>query len=67
MESEKDIRGWEESLQKTKRFEEVESLLLPVRYDYQPRGFCGSVGSVKVDVSVCRSVTRTFLICFRRR
>ena len=30
-------------------FESKEGLLLPVKYEYESQGFCGSVGTIKVN------------------
>jgi hypothetical protein len=49
VESEKEVKEWEADARRAAGFEDPETLLLSVKHNFEGRGFCGNVGTVKVS------------------
>jgi len=67
VESEKDIKAWDNDLKRLNAFEDKEALLLPNRHEFTPKGFCGNLGSIKVNYQKYRSITKTIHICLSKK
>jgi hypothetical protein len=57
------MKQWENEVSTaTNDFEHRDCLLLPVKHEYTPKGWCGNTGSAKVPSSLARYTTSTFPI-----
>jgi hypothetical protein len=62
------MKAWEKDVTNSiNGFENKDSLLLPIKHEYQPKGWCGNTGSAKVKNVLFRSIMRIFLIFFQRK
>jgi hypothetical protein len=67
VESEKDIKAWDNDLKRLNAFEDKEALLLPNRHEFTTKGFCGNLGSIKVNYDKYRFITRIIHTCSKRK
>lgn len=62
------MKTWEKDvITSVNGFENKDSLLLPVKHEYQPKGWCGNTGSAKVPLLSYRSPIKISPISSQKR